>query len=224
MAKLPENIREMTKWPNTPSQARITTALNLHETRVDSNALFLTIDADDMNSKDAKKIMDAAMDGTEVQTILDEDNWQRWAVETYQSELAEREDNSENRLSLMASIAAEADGEDTMGLVILSRKTQNAGESGQMAMGFARMFRREEWMGFCQMLKETSGLAAIVVESRKNPGRMGHTICMPMDLMVEENPELPPDQDLPLPGGKELKKILRWHGVKSILWNPVSED
>ena len=102
----------------------------------------------------------------------------------------------------------------------MSRRQGEAGEQAIVTVGFARMFRRTTWSGFCEMLKLTKGLAAIVVESGKEPGRIGHTICLHLDYITPEGREPQEDEELKIPGGKELEKILRWHGTARIYWKP----
>ena len=124
----------------------------------------------------------------------------------------------------MASIAAEGDGPDTIGLAVLSKETERAKEAGKSALGFARMFRRPDWIGLCYRLKEVPGTVAVVVESRKEPGRIGHILCLPPDTVGQDGPDIVPDDEIPLTSGDKLTNILKWHQVGRIIWNPVESQ
>ena len=224
MAGLPDNIKEMTKWPHTPNQRRLTAAANFYDHASQSETPLLIVDTDDMSPKDANRLVIAATDSIEVEIFLNENHWQEWATETFQKESDPLTETLESRITLIASIAAEADSEDTMGLAIMTRNSHQVKGPGKMAVGFARMFRRTDWMGLSRLLQEAADTNAIVVESRRQPGRIGHTICVPSDIITLEDKKLPPFSTIPLPGGKELTSILQYHNVTRILLNPAPRE
>ena len=219
MPRFPDSIKEMTKWPHTPNHGRLTAAANFYDHASQSETPLLIVNTDDMSPKDAHRLVIAATDSIEFEIFLKEHHWQEWATGTFQKESDPLTETLESRLTLIASIAAEADNEDTMGLAVMTRNSHQAKGPGKLAVGFARMFRSTDWMGLCRLLQETADTNAIVVESRTRPGRIGHTICVPSDIITLEDKKSPPFSRIPLPGGKELTSILRYHNVTRILLN-----
>ena len=221
MPQLPDNIKEMTKWPHTPTQQRLTDAAKYYQQACQTTAPVLLINTEGMSPNQANRLFTAASDRIEVEIFLDEHDWSEWALETFQKETDPLNETFERRMALIASIAAEGDGEDTMGFAIMTKNSPHAKEPGQVAIGFAKLLRSTNWMGLCKLLEQAAGTHAIVVESRKHPGRIGHTICIPQNNIAPENNPSPPFSRIPLPGGKELTRILRYHGVTRTKLNPA---
>ena len=90
MAKMPDWLKEMTKWPHTPSQRRIRDALRFHQSAVDSGAAIIHVNTDNMSPAEARRTTAAMVDTVEAQLLMDENNWQEWALETFQNEAAAR--------------------------------------------------------------------------------------------------------------------------------------
>ena len=190
MAELPKKIIEMSKWPHTPSQRRLKDAMTFHRDPRKSDVEFASTDPAEITPQYARRTLQAAQDDSQLLILAQEESWQKWAKHTYHSETAARGENLENSLSVMTTIAARGDEDETMGLAVMFRKAEQARETGDVSLSIARMLRKEEWMGFCLTLREINGLAAVVIESKKNPGRIGHIVCIPADLM-EEDGDLP---------------------------------
>ena len=226
MAKLPQGIIEMTKWPNTPTQARLKRALGLHQKAVqatDDGVMILTVSTDGLSRSETKKAMTAVMDTPEAQTITTEGPWQEWATSTFLEEMAQGEDTFERRIELIVSIIKTADTQNTMGLAIIADQTHESPKPGKTQIGMARMLRSSNWMGFCTLLKNLEGLGSIVVQSRDTPARIGHIFCMPMRYLTKDGDQPQADDTFQIEGGTELLKILRWHGIRRVYWNPVPE-
>ena len=72
MPGLPQNIKDITKWPNTPSQAQFKGALNFRQESAESRAPVLVVDTDGMRPDKARQTLTAAMDCFEVDSVLTE--------------------------------------------------------------------------------------------------------------------------------------------------------
>ena len=192
MEELPQKVIEMSKWPHTPSQRRLKDAMTFHRDPKKIAVEFASTEPADITPQYARRTLQAAQDDTQLLILAEEERWQKWAKHTYHSEAAARGENLENSLSIITAIAARGDEDETMGLAVIFRTTEQARKTGDVSMSIARMLRREEWMGFCLTLREVNGLAAVVIESKKNPGRISHIVCIPADLM-EEDGDLPPE-------------------------------
>ena len=225
MAKIPQGIIEMTRWPNTPTQARLKRALSLHKKAAqatDDGVMMLTVSTDGLSPSETQKVMTAVMDTPEAQTITTEGPWQEWATSTFMEELAQGEDNFDRRIELIVSIIKTADTKNTMGLAIIADQTHESSNPGQIQIGMARILRSTNWMGFCSLFRTVDGLAAVVVQSRDDPERISHVFCTPIRYLTEDDGHLPADDEFKIQGGAELQAVLRWHGVTRIYWKPVS--
>ena len=221
-------VKVMTTWPRTPTEERLMRAIHgEQETRSiqeEGIAALHLLDTTGMEQEESARTVTLMFDKMYAGVILDEPEWQDAAVQLFHDRLIENGDNQDQRLRLMGAIGREADTGMTIGLGVMSRRTLDAGRNGQVAIGFARMIREKEWIGYCELLQETSGLVAIVSESRNEPGRVGHVICVPPNGLGPE--EEPTDEDWVIPAqeGDELTEILRWHGANSMIWSPAPEE
>lgn len=222
MTGLSQELQAMTEWPHTPTANRLTAAMDLHLTLSENAARLVTIDTTNMSPDNAKKAAIAALDQNELTLLLDHHAWESWALQTFQTGMTNHPDSNAVRVSLLSSIAAAADQEDTLGLAVLSKQPPPTDGDPKLTLGFARMLRIPDWMGFCPLLKTVAGALAIVVESRRNPGRIGHVTCLPPDIIAPRPNAWPRYDDIPLPGGDHLTTILQFHDVDSIHWNPVN--
>ena len=224
MAKLPQGIIEMTKWPNTPTQARLKRALAFHTNATQSNALMIQVQTDHLRPAEAKKMITAVLDTAEAGIVINEVRWQEWATTAFSNELAQDKDSLERRIKLIISIIREADTKDTMGFAAISDPPAEYPKPGQVQIGMARMLRSSNWMGFCSLFKNVDGLAAVVVQSRDDPERIGHVFCAPIRYLTEDDGQVLPDDAFEIQGGTELQAVLRWHGVTRIYWKPISDS
>ena len=224
MTKLPQGIIEMTKWPNTPDQARLKRALALHTQAQQSNALMIEVKTEHLRPTEAKKMITAVLDTVEAGIVINEGHWQEWASAAFTNESAQEEDSLERRISLITSITREADTRDTMGFAAISDPPAEDPKPGQVQIGMARMLRSTNWMGFCSLLKTVDGLGAVVVQSREDPERIGHVFCAPIRYLTEDDGQVPADDVFEIQGGAELQAILRWHGIARIYWKATSQQ
>ena len=203
-------LEEMTKWPRTPSRARLRRAIRRNQQFHGSGVRLLVVDHNELSPSEREEML---VDMPLLPILLDEHTWQEWAVRAFEEQ---RTGNPEEDFSLMSSITRDGDTEDTIGLATSTRGHPDAA-TVQIAVGFSRLIRHNDWMGLCALLPNVKELCAIVVESRKEPGRIGHAICVPGDYA-----ESGEDEEIPIPEGRNLVRLLKWHGVGRILWNPVA--
>ena len=236
MLKVEIPLREMEKWPHTPDPVLLRDTLKMHLNLNLEEAEEKTTETGKKPSRKslAQRRQAAAENSREIDLILYEPAWQARAIEAYNNRIKEISDNFTNRIEIMASVAAVADNEETMGLAILTHHRpeeytetdpNDRDEPGpQASIAFARLLRKDNWTGICQVLPLVHGLTAVIVESRKSPGRISHTICIPTQMITTPDARTPESESLNLPAGRELEEILRWHGVKGTLQNAIKDQ
>ena len=128
----------------------------------------------------------------------------------------DREAESFLNLHDLTEAAWMQDTVDTIGGVMT--KLANGGRSEERIV--FKLLRHTEWMGHNQMLPMIRGNNATILESREMPGHPGIVFVEP----TVDGFSAGAISRIPDGAATELAKILRWHGVKAVRWQPQSAD
>ena len=202
------DIKEMVKWPGTPTMARIKRASAL--IRETEEKLMVILNASTQG--EIKRVLQAQDDAEKIGIL----EWLRGFEEEAGEEIARaaREGSLKEEPELPERIAFSATDEELIGFCI--RSSGLVSDEGRMAMCVSALMRDTDWIGLNAVMKVLKGLEVHIIEHGKKPGTAGLIIACDPGTMEE-------DWKTGKITGKTnlaIQKTVMWHGALSCSWHP----
>ena len=200
------DIREMVRWPGTPTMARIKRAYDLIEQAEGRRILIV----DWSTRREIKQIMTAQMDAEKLRIL----EWIRGFEQEATEEIvrAAREGSLKEEPELPGRIAFSATSEELVGLFIRSRNMAGAG--GGMGICVSALMRDPDWIGLNAALPALKGLEIHIIEHGKKPGVAGLIVaCDPGEMEDWKADKISGKTNL------TIQKTIMWHGALSCNWH-----
>ena len=209
----PVSYRDMTKWPCTPTIARLNRAEGFIDNLRTGTSVLL---AD--GEKKARILLQAQADAE----ALGLAEWLRSFEEAALAEAARayQEGKLQDAPETIWRIAFQATSEHLVGMCI-HKPVPLPGAESRMSISITALMREPSWTGMNRALPLCQGLEVHIFEHQEEPGRAGMIIACGPGNMAGNSATL--EGKIRGATNRAILKAVSWHGAVSCTWHPKAQ-